>query len=489
MKILFVYPGTIIREVPLNIMYVSSSVKEKGHKTRLFHFTPYSKPGSKDTAKLIEEAFLKEMNGFKPDIVGFSVMVQNYNITKCLSGIAKNEFNTPVIWGGIQPVLEPEECISEPSVDYICTGEGEVVFPRFLEALEKGESPLGLPGIWGKDKDGKIIRSERSRLIEDLDSLPFPDRELLPPKYYKAELTGANILTARGCPFPCSYCQNKRLMEIYKGKGKFVRYRSPENVFKEMEEIIAEYDSPSFYFSDEMFTLDKKRAIEFCREYKKKIARPFMVQTRVDYMDDELAKALKDAGCFMVNMAIENGNEDMRRDILNKTVTDKQIFASYKAVHDAGMMTTSFNMIGVPGETMKTIWETININRKLTPHRILCTIFMPLPGTELYDKCKKENLIDESITDTTNYYSQVVMKNKNISPRTLIGYQGFFDWYVLLPRYLYPFVHLLRIIYQSIVSPKISKNPVKRRIREIIVEFVYQLKRFLPQKKFHVKNR
>lgn len=490
MKILFVYPGTIVREVPLNIMYVSAAVKANGHQTSLFHFTPYKAvPLLKTVEEVIEEAFIKAVNDFKPDIIGFSVMIQNYNLTKRLSGIAKNKFKIPVIWGGIQPILEPEKCINEPEVDYICTGEGEEVFPEFMERFSSRKDVTSVPGIWSKDKSGNVIKTERPNLIEDLDRLTFPDRTLLPPQYYQAELTGANILTARGCPFPCAYCQNKKLMDIYKNKGKFVRYRSVKNVLAEMKELIEKYNAPSFYFSDEMFTLDKKRAIEFCGEYKKTINKPFMTQTRVDFMDEELAGALADAGCFMINMAIENGNENVRYAILNKKISDDQIYSAYKVAQGAGMMTTSFNMIGVPGETMKTIWETIEVNRKIKPDRILCTIFMPLPGTELYDECKAKNLIDEDITKTSNYYSQVVMKNPKISARTLIGYQGFFDWYVLLPKYLYPFVHLLRIIYQGLVSPKMPNNTVMKKIRETIVETVYQMKKFLPQKKFHVKNR
>ena len=490
MKILFVYPGYIVREVPLNIMYVSAAIQAAGHESRLFHFTPYQHPTwLKGIAELIEEGFLEIMREYKPDLVGFSVIIQDYHITKRLSGIAKNIFKTPVIWGGIQPILQPEQSINEPEVDFICTGEGEYAIPEFLECLERGKDPMTVTGIWSKDTSGKIHRNGHPQLVEDLDTIPFPNRDLLESKYYRAELTGANILTARGCPFPCTFCQNKTLMETYKGKGKFVRYRSLENVFMEMEELIEKYDVPSFYLSDEMFTLNKRRVIDFCREYKHRIKRPFMVQTRVDHIDKELAHVLGEAGCFMVNMAIESGNEHIRNIVLKKRVSTEQVLEAYKLVHEHGMMTASFNMIGVPGETLDTIWETIEINRQLKPDRILCSIFMPLPGTELWNYCENNHLITEDVGETTNYYSQVVVNNPNLSSRTLIGYQGFFDWYVLLPYWLHRFVHILRIVYQRLVSPTIPKNPIKRKLREIIVEFVYQLKQYLPQKELRIKVR
>lgn len=490
MKVLFVYPGYIVREVPLNIMYVSAAIQAFGHESRLFHFSPYRQASwTKSTSKRIEDGFLDIMRTYKPDLVGFSVIIQDYNITKRLSGIARNLFKTPVIWGGIQSILQPEQSINEPEVDYICTGEGEYALPEFLDRLECGKDPMGVAGIWGKDNFGNIYRNGTPRLVEDLDAIPFPNRDLLEPKYYRAELTGANILTARGCPFPCSFCQNKTLMETYKGKGKFVRYRSLENVFHEMKDLIEKYQVPSFYFSDEMFTLNRARVIEFCQEYKRQIKIPFMVQTRVDYMDKELASTLSDAGCFMVNMAIESGNEYIRNVILKKRVSKKQVLDAYNLVHEYGMMTASFNMIGVPEETLDTIWETIEINRQLKPDRILCSIFMPLPGTELWSYCKRNDLMSDDITETTNYYSQVVVKNPNLSSRTLVGYQGFFDWYVLLPNWLHWFVHILRSIYQNLVSPTIPKNLIKRKLREIIVELVYQSKRYLPQKNLHVKVR
>ena len=490
MKILFVYPGYIVREVPLNVLYVSAAVKAAGHETRLFHYTPYRNHAwHLNIADRIATGFRSLMREFQPDIVGFSVLIQDFMITKRLSRIARKEFKAVVIWGGIQAVLQPKECISEPEVDYICTGEGEYAFPEFVESLQRGSDPLAVKGIWTKDSRGNVLKNDRPDLVSDLDALPFPDRDLLPPEYYQVELTGANILTARGCPFLCAFCQNKRLMEIYRGKGKFVRYRSYENIFLEMETLINRYDAPSFYFSDEIFTLDKNRVIEFCQAYKQRIGRPFMVQTRVDRMDAEVARSLRDAGCFMVNMAIESGNDHIRNKILKKNISRSQIFEAYRVVQEEEMMTSSFNMIGSPGESLETLWETIEINRDLQPNRILCSIFMPLPGTELWEYCMSEGMLGTNIFETTNYYSQVVVRHPRMGARTLIGYQGFFDWYVLLPRKYQGLVDMLRHIYQMLVVPHVPKTPLMGKFRELLVETAYQSKRFLPQKSFHVKTR
>lgn len=490
MRILFVYPGYIVREVPLNIMYISAVAKKEGHECELFHFAPYkSKSFIKTTSELIVEAFEKKLKEYDPDVVAITVMIQDYDLTRKITSIAKKKYGKVTIWGGIQPILEPLKCFEEEALDYICAGEGEVVFPKLLKAIETKGNIKDLEGIWFKE-NGKVVENGRPYLISDLDGLPFPDRDLLEDKYYKAELTGANILTARGCPFPCSFCQNKELMNIYRGKGNFVRYRSLENIFKEIEFIIEKYNAPSFYISDEMFTLDKKRAGEFCKEYKHRIQKPFMIQTRIDSIDDEdLVRDLKDAGCFMINLAIESGNDHLRNVILRKNTPRDQILRVFKLLEKNGIMTTSFNMIGVPGETKRTIHETIDINKEVGAARILCTIFMPLPGTELGNYCDKNNLLKRRLEDTTNYYSQVTVKNQELSDRTLIGYQGFFDWYVLLSSKWHPFINFFRYVYQICVTPDLPKSQFFFKVRENIVEFVYQLKRFLPHKRIHIKNR
>ncbi len=490
MKILFIYPGFVVREVPLNIMYVSAAAKKAGHQCQLFHFTPYkSKSILRSTRELIIEAFEMKMRYYDPDMVAFTVMVQDYMLTCELTKLAKHKYKKTTVWGGIQPILETDLCFEADGLDYICTGEGEEVFPLLLECLERDKDPSDIAGIWHK-RNGNVIKNDRPYLVQNLDIIDFPDRDLMEDKYYNAELIGANILTARGCPFPCSFCQNQELMNIYRGKGHFVRYRSIENVIREMELVIKRYDSPSFYISDEIFTLNKDRVLDFCKEYKRRIDRPFMIQTRIDRMcDEDMMKALKDGGCFMINLAIESGNDHLRNKILKKNTTREHIYKAFRLAKDHGIMTTSFNMIGVPGENIKTIYETIDINREVLPDRILCSIFMPLPGTALGQYCKEHNLLKSRLEETTNYYSQVTVKNDSLSDRTMIGYQGFFDWYVLLSPRWYFFVHLLRLIYQGLVFPMLPKSQFFYRIRENIVEFVYQSKRFLPQKTMHVVNR
>ncbi|OGO20955.1 MAG: hypothetical protein A2Z15_02900, partial [Chloroflexi bacterium RBG_16_50_11] len=381
-RVLLVYPGFISREVPLNILYISAALQKAGYDTRVFELTRYLKsPSISHPLKRILRGFADLIDSYSPDIVGFSVMTVGYNITKEMARLVKAK-GLKVIFGGIHPTILPEETIAESFVDFICVGEGELSVVDFLNRYFSGGDYTHVKGIWAKDENGNIFRNEIEDLSTDLDSLPLPDRDALAPHYYNAELTGANVLTSRGCPYPCSFCQNKFLLDLYDGKGAFVRYRSHENVYRELETIIAKYGTESFYFSDETFTMNKKRVLEFLNGYKARFKNVlFMCQTRIDRVDDEIMAALKEAGCHQINLAIESGNAGIRNNVLLKNFTDEQVRAVFGLAKKYNIKTQSFNMIGIPGETLQNVFETININKELRPDRVLCTIFMPFPGT------------------------------------------------------------------------------------------------------------
>jgi len=479
-RILLVYPGFIVREVPLNLLYISAALRQAGYDTKIFELTRYLRRSSivNPLTRILRE-FSELLDYYQPDIVGFSVMTVGYNLAKELAYVVKNK-GIKVIFGGIHPTIAPEQTIAESFVDFICVGEGEISCVNFLNYYFMGKDYTRVKGVWGKDENGNIHRNDIEGLITDLDSIPFPDRDALDSHYYNAELTGANVLTSRGCPYPCSFCQNKFLLKLYKGKGSFIRYRSMENIFDELEVIISKYGTKCFYFSDETLTLNKKRVLDFLNGYRLRFINiPFACQTRADCVDNEIMEALKEAGCHQINIAIESGNECIRNKVLNKRISDKQIRTAFYLAKKHNIKTQSFNMIGIPGETKDNIFETISINKELRPDRVLCTIFMPFRGTELGEECLDKGIVIADVKDSCIYYSQVTIKHESLSSRQLIGYQGFFDWYITLPRRLYFLVDFFRTIYQFLVPPMPCKNPLLNYFREKIIEFVYQSKRFI----------
>jgi radical SAM superfamily enzyme YgiQ (UPF0313 family) len=489
-KVLLVYPGYIVREQPLNILYISAAAKAAGHAARLFEITPFRKrPLWGDPYRVMEEAFAEEVQSFEPDLIGFSVMSVNLRIAIILAERAKRlRPDVLVLFGGIHPTIAPEETIQHNSVDCLCVGEGEEAITELLAAMDGGRDLRTLAGLWVK-ADGKIFRNPGRPLFQNIDALPFPDRDALSPARLQAELYGVNLISSRGCPFPCSYCQNKFLMDLYRGQGPFVRYRSLENVFAEIDEIIRRYNPSRLSFSDESFTLNAKRLEEFCREYPRRYSIPFLCQTRPDLVDEETMWRLRDAGCDFMNMAIEAGNPKIRNDILLRNISDEKIVEAFGLARRYGIRTGSFNMIGLPEETKATIWDTINLNRALQPERMMCTIYMPFKGTALGEKCLDAGWLAHPVDDSEVYYTYVSIRHPSLSSRTLFGYQGFFDYYVRLSPKLYWLIHILRFFYQLLPTSTHRLPPFLRPARDAIINFVYNMKKILPSRGFFMKTR
>ena len=489
-KVLLVYPGYIVREQPLNILYISAAVKAAGHASLLFEITPFRKrPLWGDPYRVMRQAFERALASFQPDVVGFSVMSVNLKIALILAGSVKRlRPEALVLFGGIHPTIAPEDTIREDAVDAIGIGEGEESLTELLAALDGGRDYSALPGLWVKS-DGRVFRNPVRPLVQAVDALPFPDRDALPAERLQAELYGINILTSRGCPFPCAYCQNEFLMDLYRGQGPFVRYRSLENVFAEIDEVIRKYRPSRLSFSDESFTLNARRLEEFCREYPRRYNLPFLCQTRPDLVDDTTMRRLKDAGCDFVNMAIEAGNPAIRNAVLKRNISDEKIVQAFTLARRFGIRTGSFNMIGLPGETLATVWDTINLNKTLQPDRIMCTVYMPFKGTALGEECLRAGWLEHPIDDSEVYYTYVAIRHPAIPARTLFGYQGFFDYFVRLPRRLAGLVHFFRFLYQLLPAATHRLPPPLRIVREAVIDFVYRMKRFLPSPGFFMKSR
>ncbi|MFC1901640.1 B12-binding domain-containing radical SAM protein [Chloroflexota bacterium] len=449
MRILFVWPHYIQDEVPLGILYLSAMVKPHGHQTEIFSLTPFTwyGHGQRYPSPEIKTGFLERLKGFHPDLVAFSVISTGLDMSLELAHLVKEQGDIPVIFGGSHPTVDPEETIEQETVDMICIGEGEYAFLELVTKLESGEDIHTIPNIWVKNK-GQIYKNGVRPLIADLDSLPYPDREILPINSIPSPAKGASFIAGRGCPYKCAYCDNAYRQALYRGKDPFVRNRSINPVIEEMKQVVKQNSPPWVIFSDETFTLNKRRTLEFCKVYREEIGLPFICQTRADHIDKEIALALKEAGCWYVTIGIESGNDYIRNSVLNRKMDRDTITKAFYLLKQAGVRTGSFNMIGMPGETKQTIWDTINLNREIRPARVNCTILMPLKGTEIRRVYERDKLLlKEPYGDT---YTVAITELPNLSSRKLVAYQRLFDFYVYTDRRFFPFIHLLRFLWSHI---------------------------------------
>jgi anaerobic magnesium-protoporphyrin IX monomethyl ester cyclase len=418
-KILFVYVNPLkMPYIDLGIASLSAYLKERDYRTFLIDLT--FKSNIKRAIKI-----LKRIN---PEIVCFSSRSGEFSDVVKIAKIFKKNQSSLYICGGVHPTLDPDDAISQECFEGICIGEGELAIHELAKNIEEKKNYRYTKNFWFKYK-GNLIKNSKHKLIQDLDILPLIDYELFDIKIYLKVRNGQlDYVSARGCPFSCTYCVNHKLMEINKGLGIYSRRKSAEKIIKEIKQIILKYPLGSFKIADEHFIIDKERLSKLAHIYKKEINIPFECDVRADFCDETTIKTLKEMNCDKLNIAIETGDEILRNTLLNKKITDQEIINAFKIARKYGLHTMSFNMVGLPMETEAQIWKTINLNKKVKPDSIQVSIFTPFKGTSLYEYCKEKKLIITKKIERS-YYLKSCLKNPNINPKKLRTLSKRFSYY------------------------------------------------------------
>jgi radical SAM superfamily enzyme YgiQ (UPF0313 family) len=261
-------------------------------------------------------------------------------------------------------------------------------------------------------RDGEIHRNEVRPLLEDLDSLPFIDRELVDKYNHYKKSHRRTVLTGRGCPYGCTYCFNHSFNELYKGKGAIVRKRSVAHVMQELKEVHKRYLPKRFHFIDDIFILDERWCLDFCRRYQDEIGVPFIINTRVNLVTDEVIKSLTRAGCRIVVCAIESGNEYIRNRVLDRNMSEKEILDAVQIYKKYKLKFIAENMVAIPDETVAMAFETVRLNIKCRPDYAWCSIFQPYPRTKLWLYCKEKGYLSKENFDEY-YHKKSILKIKD----------------------------------------------------------------------------
>lgn len=392
MRILFITKDFIIE--PLGILYISGALKRAGHQT--------------DIVKAGVENVEEKVRDFTPDIIAYSFCTGQHKYFLNLNLQLKNKFNFISVFGGPHPTFF-NEFIEEEGVDIICIGEGEEATVELADRIQNKQNFTNILNLWVKSQ-GEIIKNP-VRPLSSIDTLAFPDRQLIYkyPKSYHNQIK--NFIGGRGCPYNCPYCFNHSLKQIYQGRGQYVRFRSVDNLLEEILDVKNNYPLKMLYFQDDTFGTRRDWLEEFCQKYPKFINLPFHCHARVNLINKETVNLLKKAGCSGVTFGIETADDYLRNEILGRNMTREEIIKAAEMVKSAGLRLRIFNMLGLPKGSLKIDLETLRLNALCKPDLGWASIYQPYPRTKLGDLCIKMGIYDGDIDKISEtFFEESVLK-------------------------------------------------------------------------------
>jgi len=333
---------------------------------------------------LSKEETLDLVRKFNPDVMGFRLDTYNFHQTLSWIRYLKKNINIPVIVGGINLLLYPEESLYYPEIDYGVIGEAIESLPKLLLAIESGEGISSIEGIVYRN-DGQIKVNPASKKFISFNSYPFPARHLLLNQLYYSFVSQRKnftiMVTSKGCPYKCLFCAISSLPYLE---------RSPKNVVDEIEECYKNYNIREIDFFDAVFFFNKERALNICREIvRRKIKIEWSCRSRVDLVDDELLEAASIAGCRQIYFGIESANPEILKAI-NKNTNLKQVKEAIAISKEYNIKTLGFFMLGNPGESKETIAQTIKLSKQLGLNFVQFCRTIAKPGSGLNIELKEK---------------------------------------------------------------------------------------------------
>lgn len=377
MRVLLISPPSETEKatpLPLGLMYLAGYL-EKQHEVKIVDM----KVGNVSLENL-KEILL----AFKPDFVGIRCLTYQSAVVYSVCEYVKSIFpGCKVVVGGPHAGANPQEIISKPFIDYVTVGEGEVTFFEIVS----GKNPAEINGLVYKENN-KIRTTSPRELIKDLDTIPVPAYHLVDIEkyvsnsyvhaFFRAEKRVAQIFTSRGCPFHCIYC--------HKIFGKSIRYRSPEKVVEEMKLLYDKYQIREIQIEDDSFNIDMVRAkkiMDLIIQSGMKIKISFPNGIRADFLDEELADKMKQAGVYSVCFGVESGDKEIQKAI-NKNLDLERVKKAVELTTQKGILTMGYFMLGFLGETKEQMLKTIEFAKKSKLHMATFFKVTPYPNTELY---------------------------------------------------------------------------------------------------------
>ncbi|MCX5693866.1 MAG: radical SAM protein [Candidatus Omnitrophica bacterium] len=370
MRVLFITKEWLFHE-RMGIMCLSSSLKQRGYLVRM---AIVDKIGMNNVQQLVEE--------FSPQIICFSAMTGEYPALLELNKKLKERFEFISVFGGPHATFFPD-IIYDDGIDAVCIGEGDIALPAFCRRVDESADFWKAPNFRVKYKQ-EVFENRLLPLVEDLDQLPFADRDIM----YTADqdLLGEGrkmFFGGRGCPYHCTYCFNERYNEIYRGKGNVIRYRSPQNLIHEIIAFRKAYPVDYVWIADDNFLVKPREWFEkFAVLYKEKVSLPFSINLRANNVNNKIISLLKEAGLDSAWMGVECGNQDVANSILKRHLPNQQILEAAGVLHKNKIKFMTENILGLPvADPYAVDLQTLDFNLKLKPTLAIASLLYPFPET------------------------------------------------------------------------------------------------------------
>ena len=485
-RILLVYPNlSMLLAPPLSFAVFMSLLRKKGYQVDIFDVTPYvgegataqaenvsvgdemntlrSELGSDDVTFQVKsteehmvemmqsrpfsyeddlgverktglyEDFVNKVETFTPDLILTSIVEDTFfQAVKLMSLISDRQI--PALHGGVFITAAPELALSYPGIDMIGIGEGENIVLEVAERIRKGLPCGDVPGVWIKESDGTIIKNPRGPLFDFKQVIPdyslFENERFYRPmggKFFKS----VTIESYRGCPYTCAYCNSpmQSTLAADAGLGNYVR-RAPFGGFRDYIAAVVDQVQPTFFmFADDSFLARPKKEIELFCEIYEEFKIPFWFNTRPENVTSENLKMLKDVNCYRMSFGLECGNEEFRAKVLLRPLKNEKLIKKFEIIAEAGIPFSINNIIGFPAETRDLIFETIELNRRISAYDAMTvSCFVPYHGTVLRDLSVAQGLIDKESIVCDLHHS--ILKMPQLPTGELDGLLRTFPLYV-----------------------------------------------------------
>lgn len=406
-RILFIVKNLYTME-RMGVMYLSSYARRLGWSSDLLV-----------SDGLSYRAILSHIHETRPEILAFSVMSPEYEAIRILASRLRADTRCFMLFGGPHPTF-CQDLIREPFVDGLLFGEGDLSFPAFLEKFTKGEDYTRTEGMHFR-VDGRLVFNGPARLVEDLDAVPFPDRELMAKgDPLHRGYTSHFFFASRGCPHNCSYCFNHKYNAIFRGLGRVLRRRSVDNLLKEIAFTKSRYGTTYVYVDDDIFTLTSEQWLEeFAERFPREVGLPFFCNVHVKSVNETKVKLLKKAGCRVVCFGVETGDESVSRQLLRRDISNQEIIELSGLLHKYRIKFATQNMLALPVRSpLEVDLRTLDLNLKCRPTFAISQLFFPLPGTDLAAYAVDNGYLSlgfesagDGIPDRTNTYSALTFRD------------------------------------------------------------------------------